>query len=979
MFALVRSATRAVRQITLALFCLVIALPAAADTVPPQEPVLRNEAGMHTAQIQAISVSADGRFAVTGSDDKTARLWSLADGALVRVFRLPVSPNWGGRIFSVALSPDGRTLAVGGFDAHFSLTGTGHFAYVFDVATGKLRQRLGPLPTAIAKLAFSSDGSRLAAGLWGTGGIAVWQYPFTAPPFRDQAYGNNTAGVDFARDGSLATASWDGFLRLYDRNLVLLVKQPAPTRDWPQSVAYSPDGQYLAIGYFSAKAVDYVSPQTLQFINKADASSYANFGIPAISWSADGSTLYAAGQYYSQQTGGAATRIFPVIAWSYRGTSLFDPPDGPHDSIMGLTALPQGGLVYASLEPRWGQYDSNGRSVLSHGPVTAEMREKQGSNFWASADGHQVWFGLGAGLDRPHLLDVTRLTFSPAPQRPAGFISAVTNTLPIENWYEFISPLLNKTMLQPLVGQVSRSLSIAPDNQSFVIGTDTTISRLTAQGQLLWQIWPEAPAFGVNLTDHGDLLVAALGDGTIRWYRASDGRELLAFFAHAPDRRWIAWTPKGYYAASPGGEDLNGWLVNGADWDSTPDFFPLSRFRAQFYRPDIVQKVLETRDEAVAIAEADKEAERTDTGGSTGNGHDAGPIKNFLPPIAEFTDEMVQLETDRTDIMLHYRVRSPSGRAVTRVEVLIDGRPVTSRAAVPVDETEGSTVLSLTIPRRDSEITIVPYVGEQAGLKATMPVRWRGRLEALTKPRLFALLIGISDYENSGLKLNYAAKDAADLANMLQHQQGSYYDHVEIKVLLDRDATEDAIETELARLRRKAAPEDNVIVFMAGHGYTDSSQDFYFLPTTADLSPDRLAATAIDGDIIRKNLSRIPGKVILFMDACHAGAGIEGGMSMVDMSGVANGLSDEAGVVMFASSAGREVSYESSEWGNGAFTAALLQILADPGAYGDDGKLSISELDEELTTRVERLTGGKQTPVMTKPGAIKRFFLASRQ
>jgi len=435
---------------------------------------------MHTAPIQAISVSADGRFAVTGSDDKTARLWSLVDGSLVRVFRLPVSPNWGGRIFSVALSPDSKMLVVGCYDVHFSLTAAGHFVYAFDVASGKLSRRLGPLPTAIAKLAFSRDGRRLAAGLWGTGGIAVWQYPFTAPPFRDLVYANNTSGIDFAPDGALAVASWDGFLRLYDRNLVLLAKQPAPTRDWPQSVAYSPNGQTLAVGYFSAKAVDYLSPQTLQPINRADASSYANFGIPAISWSADGSTLYAAGQYYSQQSGGAATRLFPVIAWGYQGTSFFAPPDGPHDSIMAVAALPQGGVVYASLEPRWGQYDSYGQTALSLGPVTAEMREKHGANFWASADGRQVWFGLGAGLNQPHLLDVTRMTLSPAPQRPPGFISAITDTLPIQNWYEFVSPLLNNVALQPLVGQASRSLSIAPDKQSLVIGTDTTISRFTA-------------------------------------------------------------------------------------------------------------------------------------------------------------------------------------------------------------------------------------------------------------------------------------------------------------------------------------------------------------------------------------------------------------------------------------------------------------------------------------------------------------------
>ena len=113
------------------------------------------------------------------------------------------------------------------------------------------------------------------------------------------------------------------------------------------------------------------------------------------------------------------------------------------------------------------------------------------------------------------------------------------------------------------------------------------------------------------------------------------------------------------------------------------------------------------------------------------------------------------------------------------------------------------------------------------------------------------------------------------------------------------------------------------------------------------------------------------------MDDCHAGAGIQGGISQVDMSGLANGLTDGASVVMFASSTGREVSFEGPQWENGAFTEALLAIFDDRSAYGADGKLSISELDEQLTTRVEELTEGKQTPVMTKPGAIKRFFLAS--
>jgi WD40 repeat protein len=958
----------------LLLFVLGLAgLAGAHAQAPPQEPTLRIEAGMHTAAVQFVSVSADGRLAATASDDKTVRLWSLPDGRLIRVFRVPVSVNWGGRLFALAMSPDGRTIAAAGWDSHHALFGSGHYVYLFDTIAGSLMRRLGPLPQPIGKLAFSRDGGRLAAGLWHTGGIAVWEAPFLAAPFIDTAYANHTLGLDFAPDGDLAAASWDGSIRLYDRSLRLLGKEPAPSRDWPQSVAFSPSGGLLAVGYFGAKAVDYVDPRNLKFINRADAGTYANFGMSAIEWSRDGNTLYAGGQYYAQQTRGAAGRIFPVIAWSYSGTAYFYPPEGPHDSISALAALPQGGLAYASVEPRWGVYDAAGQPVLTYAPVTAEMREKTSGNFWSSSGGTAVWFGLGAGRNDPHLIDIDRLAFEPKPEVPADFATAVTGTLPVEEWYEFVSPKLNKAILKPIEGQIGRSLAIAPGNRSFALGTDTTITTFTEAGTRIRQTWPEAPAYGLNYTADGSVIVAALGDGTIRWYRAEDLVELLAFFVHVPDRRWIAWTPKGYYAASPGGEDLIGWLVNGPTWDAAPDFFPASRFRAQFYRPDIVQQVLRQKDEAAAISVANQLA--AEVGATPDKGE--SKIADLLPAIVEFAEDTLEIETEHTDIQLHYRLRSPSGRPISRLEVLIDGRPATPRGVSAVDEAGETRMLEISVPPRDSEVALIAYIDDQPGVRATMPIRWKGRAAAERKPRLFALLIGISKYENADLRLDYADKDAEALEAALRKQEGAYYERVETTLLVNERATEDAIEVELAKLRKKSLPEDNVIVFMAGHGLTDASQDFYFLPTSVDLAPDMLSATAIDGDVIKKGLSRIPGKVILFMDACHAGAGIGGSASMVDMSGVVNGLSDGAGVVMFASSTGREVSYESAEWGHGAFTAALLSIIADPSAYGPDRKLSIAELDEELTVRVEALTSNKQTPVMTRPTAIKRFFVAA--
>ena len=60
---------------------------ARAAAEPPTEPVLRLETGMHTAPITRIDLDAQERYLVTGSEDKTVRVWDLPTGRLLRVLR----------------------------------------------------------------------------------------------------------------------------------------------------------------------------------------------------------------------------------------------------------------------------------------------------------------------------------------------------------------------------------------------------------------------------------------------------------------------------------------------------------------------------------------------------------------------------------------------------------------------------------------------------------------------------------------------------------------------------------------------------------------------------------------------------------------------------------------------------------------------------------------------------------------------------
>src|SRR6202035_748576 len=83
----------------------------------PTEPMLRIETGKHGALISRIERDAANRFAVTASSEKTVRVWSLPDGRLMRVLRLPSDQGNIGKAYAVAISPDGTTVAAGGWTA----------------------------------------------------------------------------------------------------------------------------------------------------------------------------------------------------------------------------------------------------------------------------------------------------------------------------------------------------------------------------------------------------------------------------------------------------------------------------------------------------------------------------------------------------------------------------------------------------------------------------------------------------------------------------------------------------------------------------------------------------------------------------------------------------------------------------------------------------------------------------------------------
>ena len=334
---------------------------------PPQlydRPVLAVDPGTHTATITSASADHDGRWAVTGSDDKTVRIWSLADGKLERTIRLPAGPGDVGKNYAVAMSPDGALIAAGGWTRMIDADPQEQI-YLFDRASGTLLKRIEGLPTVVTSLVFSPDGNRLAAGVGGgRGGLRVYAKDHGwDEAARDEDYGGAVYGADFAQDGRLATASLDGKVRLYTRGAAGMFRPAAMVHalggKQPVRIAFSlPDGARLAVGYSDAPRVDLFDGGSLAMLPGPDVTGLDDVvGLLAVGWSRDGEELVAGGKYF--RPGG------PVFAWSPGSVGSRRLLGEGKSTVLSLISLPSGdllideGLGYSRLESdgtrRWAQ------------------------------------------------------------------------------------------------------------------------------------------------------------------------------------------------------------------------------------------------------------------------------------------------------------------------------------------------------------------------------------------------------------------------------------------------------------------------------------------------------------------------------------------------------------------------------------------------------------------------------------------------
>lgn len=870
----------------LAFFVSIISISAKAAVEAADSPFLRIETGKHTARINRIATDASGRLVATVSNDKTLRLWARETGEAIAVLRAPIEDGEEGSLYAVALSADGKLAVASGNTG--STWGDGVALYLFDVEGRRLKARLPGQPHVVNHLAFSPDG-RYVAGVFGGGaGLRVWDSKTFSLVAEDPEYGVRATWAAFDRSGRLATVAADGVLRLYDSSFKLIAKRAAPGGKDAYSVAFSPDGERVAVGYAQTPRVDVLRGKDLKALYTPTVSGGTAGGFAAVAWVVDGGSvsLAAAG---AARTAGAGHIL---RRWSDGGKGKAADTIITGDSVNQVVGAPDGGVLFAAADPAWGLVDRSGRVVYRQGSDTGDFRNIFAGRFAVSNDGLVVEFGMEMGGVRPFRFDALqrKLTVSASADEAPTLQGPIVDApqVQITDWRNTQAPKHNGVVLPLDAAEWARSLAFTPDHQAFLLGGEFGLRLHHAgTGMELHRIGTPGPVWGVAVSGNGRVAVAALGDGTIRWYGIEGTRlqERGALFPHRNGRQWVLWTPEAFFDHSEsGGDTLVGVHLNDGK-KRTPLWMEFGQVHRVLYDPDMVRDRLAgsprdaarerlakigdlrrlalrrpkvTLDSYCFIAGGARAFRRTDgaSGLSAMDGDcraiDTSSLTRAFavvrpagPPDGQSEEEapaaVVDVPPGVAGVRLRFNV-TDGGDGVGAIQVFRNGRNVSAEGATRgfgrIQDNSAVQLRERTVlfEPGSNRVQVKAYNRTEAVHGASQIIDFIAPrpvspeiAEAKPKPKLLLLVAGVNEYASPRNRLSFARNDAEAFAQKIKSGLPSVYDRATSvagsQELYDHRATRASIVAALEAVGRESEKDDTVIIYLAGHGLIVPSRE----------------------------------------------------------------------------------------------------------------------------------------------------------
>jgi hypothetical protein len=437
------------------------------------------------------------------------------------------------------------------------------------------------------------------------------------------------------------------------------------------------------------------------------------------------------------------------------------------------------------------------------------------------------------------------------------------------------------------------------------------------------------------------MLISHSLDGVTKFWDLNTGKEFFEHI-HFGENDWMVKNPEGYFT---GTDDARKFIhfVSGLKTYSVDQFFD------EFYRPDLLPKIFKSRS---GVPEY-KSIQRS--------------LKNSPPPTLKLAV-----------------IPSAKGKAEVYVRIIDNGNGAENLKLFHNGKNLALNAEALTFPKsRGQSTTYKQEVNLVSGTNIfSVTARNKDHIESdLQTAELFSdhiaknstchiFAVGINEYKNTKLNLNFARADAESFSKLINDETGVLFKNVELHTLYDKDATRQKILQKLDELSQKVSQEDVLIFYYAGHGSLIDNK-FYFIPTESSRLYDASALhkEAIEAGLLQEKFKHIKAlKQLIIMDACQSGGSVEllATRGASEEKAIAQ-LSRSAGIHVMASAGSEQFATEFASLGHGLFTHVLIKGLqGEADGAPKDGKVTIYELksyvDDQVPEITRKLKGNPQYP-----------------
>lgn len=978
--------------------------PAAGDQdgeTAPAPPQLVLDTGGHTAPIRALVFTSSGNCLISGGDDKTIRIWNLAEARSERVLRGEIETGAKGTIHALALSPDGILLAAAG--SMDSPEHGGQVIRVYDLRTGEIAFVLAGHSDEVRALAFSSDGGQLLSG--GMDGLAVlWDMTSRQPARVYRGHEGGIVAVGFTSDGqraitasldktarlwspdsdeasatlsghgaplsgmavlagsgSIATAAQDGSVKLWSGSDGWAEKDLARLEFVPGALAADGEGGRLVVTC-AERCRRKFEQRVLSVADGSEVASYKGH---------DGFVLSAA----IREDGLVATAggfDHEIHLWKLEDTQTIETLKGTGRTVSATGFYPDNRTIAWS-------HTFEGTSHLLRGPMEVSIDlpgegarlgtplavdEESAKGFVHAEDKAGEWSvaavsgsggGGGGGRKGPG-------------SGGGGAGGPGAAALEIREGGEI------RSLLKPPAGDKGerlawRTYGFAPSGEVVLGGGDKGLleaydlegGRLAAYTGHSGAVWTQTPS------PDGRLLVSGGSDQTVKLWNLATG-ELVATLFHGTDGEWVMWTPQGYYTGSQGGGELVGWHVNRGP-DKAADYVRSQQLREHLRRPDIVERAILSVSASEAVETLAPQAMTIEK-----------ILQLGRPPIITALQGAPEASGGRATIVVGVR---ESNLPVDSIDVWVKDRKVAAEPGeLPEDlaREPGVEYRALVIPLfgGDNVVRVVATneIGSSDQTETALSIKIKHRGEGALDKRgtLYILAVGVDRYPGlpkrclgpeGSCDLQYAGSDARGFSAIAEREMQRSHGRVQVHLLTNLGGEAEAptkanIKAALDRIVGDAKGNDTVALFFAGHGINRGG-GYYFVPTDArEEKGEDGTDTFIEWSEVQAAINRVQGRRLLFLDACHAS------------NSYYHGLTEDAKVsrfFAFTAAKAEQFAEEATKVKHGQFTYALMNGLGGRALDEKARAILLYDLASYVSKEVERATSGRQTPeFFTTPG-----------